>query len=172
MSLSEYVLRRLRQKRNPYRRWFDQLEPLLNAVGASYYDGSACHLDLVQWATDPKWGALSRSSRRMLLQQDIPFLAAQLEHENVRLLLLNGTAVIRNFRKAFCVDIEERTRLDDHGHTTTRILSGRLFDRILVVGWSTNIQRRSLGGNRRSVVVRGYERAPTRNRGRPGGTSF
>jgi hypothetical protein len=44
--------------RNPYRRWFDQLHPVLTACAASYYDGSACHLDLVQWATDPTWGKL------------------------------------------------------------------------------------------------------------------
>ena len=40
------------RERNPYRRWFDRLEPLLKAIGASYYDGTACHLDLVQWATN------------------------------------------------------------------------------------------------------------------------
>jgi hypothetical protein len=34
-------------ERNPYRRWFDQLMPVLEACGASYYDRSACHLDLV-----------------------------------------------------------------------------------------------------------------------------
>jgi hypothetical protein len=33
--------------RNPYRRWFDQLENIIRPLGASYYDGSACHLDLV-----------------------------------------------------------------------------------------------------------------------------
>jgi hypothetical protein len=38
--------------RNPYRRWFDPLDRLVrDGLGASYYDSSACHLDLVQWAT-------------------------------------------------------------------------------------------------------------------------
>ena len=49
-------------ERNPYRQWFDQLESILNACGASYYDGSACHLDLVQWATKPTWGQVEYSS--------------------------------------------------------------------------------------------------------------
>lgn len=41
-------------RRQPYRRWFDPLDLLLrDGVGARYYDGTACHLDLVQWATDP-----------------------------------------------------------------------------------------------------------------------
>jgi hypothetical protein len=54
-------------QRNPYRRWFDPLDELLRAgVGASFYDGTACHLDLVQWATDPVWGQMSdeRARRR------------------------------------------------------------------------------------------------------------
>src|SRR5271157_1491032 len=37
-------------QRRPYRRWFDPLENVLKYVNASYYQGSACHLDLVQWA--------------------------------------------------------------------------------------------------------------------------
>jgi hypothetical protein len=45
--------------RNPYRRWFDPLDKILQAaLGVSYYGGRACHLDLVQWATDPVWGEL------------------------------------------------------------------------------------------------------------------
>lgn len=46
--------------RSPYRRWLDQLELLLTAIGASFYEGSACYYDdsachpgLVQWVTDP-----------------------------------------------------------------------------------------------------------------------
>src|SRR5690242_3216268 len=36
--------------RHPYH-WFNKLEKILKHVGVSYYDGSACHLDFVQWAT-------------------------------------------------------------------------------------------------------------------------
>lgn len=46
--------------RNPYRQWFDQLDGLIGvACDASYYAGSACHLDLVPWATDPVWGRVT-----------------------------------------------------------------------------------------------------------------
>ena len=75
---------------NPYRRWFDQLEPILNAVGASYYDGTACHLDLSQWATDPTWNGLDGDQRRRLVDDGAPFLAEQLRNEPIQLLLLNG----------------------------------------------------------------------------------
>ena len=53
--------------RNPYRRWFDPLDKLLrDSVGASYYDGTAAHLDLVQWATDPTWGKLRAGAKKTL----------------------------------------------------------------------------------------------------------
>ena len=39
--------------RSPYE-WFKPLEALLNqALDVSYHDRTACHLDLIQWATDP-----------------------------------------------------------------------------------------------------------------------
>ena len=39
--------------RNPYR-WFNVLDRILTeALGVSYFHKTACHLDLVQWATNP-----------------------------------------------------------------------------------------------------------------------
>lgn len=52
--------------RRPYSRWFNKLERVLRQVDASYYDGSACHLDLVQWATDPVWGKLPEIKKMKL----------------------------------------------------------------------------------------------------------
>jgi hypothetical protein len=46
----------------PLRRFFGVLESVLNHIGVSYYDGSACHLDLAQWAT-PLWETLTESQR-------------------------------------------------------------------------------------------------------------
>ncbi len=56
-------------ERRPYRRWFDVLERVLNGIGVSYYRGTACHLTLVQWATNPTWGLLPESSRVELLRR-------------------------------------------------------------------------------------------------------
>jgi hypothetical protein len=43
--------------RNPHWRWFRPLDKLLEkSVGATYEQRNACHLDLVQWATDPVFG--------------------------------------------------------------------------------------------------------------------
>ena len=58
-------------RRQPYRRWFDPLDALIRAgTGASFYDETACHLDLVQWATDPVWGQMPDQRARRALIED------------------------------------------------------------------------------------------------------
>ncbi|MEA1949849.1 MAG: hypothetical protein U9N87_00575 [Planctomycetota bacterium] len=126
--------------RNPYRRWFDQLEPLLNAMGASYYDATACHLDLVQWATDPTWGKLSPADRKLMLSEDVLFLIEQLRNEQIELLLLNGMGVVRQFQRHLDVVLSEASPIDHGGYQPTRLFTGVLFGHVQVVGWSTNIQ--------------------------------
>ena len=49
---------------NPYKKWFNPLEELLNNLEVSYYNGSACHLDLVQWATSTKWNKISKKIQK------------------------------------------------------------------------------------------------------------
>jgi hypothetical protein len=46
---------------NWYKGWFHWLEDsLVDSDAGSYLDGSACHLDLVQWATKPAQGELDK----------------------------------------------------------------------------------------------------------------
>jgi len=61
---------------NPYWTWFGPLDKLLSqATGMSYRDGTACHLDLVQWATDPVWDKINDPSvRQALLDDGVPHL--------------------------------------------------------------------------------------------------
>jgi hypothetical protein len=63
-SLDEYF------RLNPYRQWFAAFEPMLNGIGASYYDGrdsTALHTDFcTPLATDPTWSRLDRHERRVL----------------------------------------------------------------------------------------------------------
>jgi hypothetical protein len=81
--------------RNPYS-WFDTLDKLLaESLGVTYASGNAVHLDLVQWATDPVWGQIkSDYVKARLIEQDRDFLRAQLSHEGIRLVLLNGRSVM------------------------------------------------------------------------------
>jgi hypothetical protein len=77
----------------PYWRWFLILECMLNRIGSSYMDGDACHLDLVQWATDPVWSGLKNNEHTLkLLNSDWEFFTTLLTEESnhLELLLLNG----------------------------------------------------------------------------------
>jgi hypothetical protein len=128
--------------RRPYRRWFDHLEPILQACGASYYDATACHLDLVQWATDPTWAKLPLAVRGKLITEDASFLNSQLENEGIRLLLINGSGVWLQLRAAMGgkLDLEHDETIEGLSYQATRLDSGRLLGRICVIAWSTNLQ--------------------------------
>jgi hypothetical protein len=128
-------------QQNPYRKWFDSLEPFLNVFNASYYDGSACHLDLVQWATDPTWGRLKPAHiRKKLLANDAPFLVEQLRRENIRTILVNGMTVLQQLKRLLLIEFEELTPIVGLSHRDTRLFYGEVFDGVRVVGWSTNLQ--------------------------------
>jgi hypothetical protein len=120
---------------NPYTQWFDKLDCLLRHLDASYYDGTACHLDLVQWATDPTWSKLEKPMRRELVDQDLPLLKQQLAASGIRLLLLNGKRVIR--------ESGEWLNLKPHGKTKVGRVTfhaGRSPEGVLAIGWNINIQ--------------------------------
>jgi hypothetical protein len=127
-------------QRRPYKRWFDPLDDLLR-VGAdvSYYEGSACHLDLVQWATQPIWGRISdRSVQTALLADGTPHLRAQLARENVRLVLVNGRQVLNQVVAVGLVELDEVGRLP-LGTSNCALYVGTEGG-IRWVGWSTNLQ--------------------------------
>lgn len=122
---------------NPYH-WFKDLENLMAAgVGASFYDGTACHLDLVQWATDPVWSNLSPAVRKQLIDEDREFLRQQLRNEKIRLVLLNGLTVINQIA-------DMGVTLTDRGQAVSaskscRIVTGTDGDTVFI-GWSANLQ--------------------------------
>ncbi len=122
--------------------WFDKLEPVLRACGASYCDGSACHLDLVQWATDPTWGKLLKTKPLVcerLIADDLRFLRKQLKNATLQLLLINGTGVRTRFQHAMDLELAEADVITKHGKQKTRLYTGEL-DHVRVVAWSTNLQ--------------------------------
>ena len=59
-------------KTNPYKRWFNAFENVLNGIGGSYYDKEkypyrALHTDICSpWATTPTWSKLSDEEQEML----------------------------------------------------------------------------------------------------------
>jgi hypothetical protein len=127
-------------RRNPYRRWFDPLDELLRAgTHTSYNDGSVCHLDLVQWATQPIWGHIeARAVQASLLEDGVPHLQAQLACENVRLVLLNGRQVLTQVGAVGLVELEEVGRMPLGARSCT--LYAGTTGAVSWLGWSTNLQ--------------------------------
>jgi hypothetical protein len=127
--------------RNPYASWFDQLEAVLDPLDASYYEGSATHLDFVQWATSEKWGDLSSKVKTTLLDEDVPFLRKQLQEGKYEFILLNGREVMNTFAEQFEVDLSVRDRIDriSNNHEV-EICTGSLPMGSRVIGWSTSLQ--------------------------------
>lgn len=145
---------------NPYRRWFDQLERILSQIGASYYDGTACHLDLVQWATDPTWSRLSRQVQNGLIEADAHFLWEQLTREQISVVLLNGRRVLVEFGRQYGIDLVPSGEANN-GKVRTFFFLGSFAD-VTVIGWSTNIQssfgvsneaRESIGRHTAKLII-------------------
>ena len=122
--------------RRPYR-WFIPLEKILKHVPASYCDGSACHLDLVQWATIKRWSLLTTDERNKLIDADLDFLKLQLSQEKLRLLLLNGTGIMNAYKKRLRGELTEPPLLR-RGRLT--LFTGRDARGLKVVGWNINLQ--------------------------------
>ena len=135
---------------NPYRKWFNPLDRLLKGIGrGTLYEGGACHVDLVPWATRPIWGKLSNREQRLLLSEGRPILHRLLASLPVEALLLNGTSVVGAFQS----DTGHRLRyeyVDDWqiGRGTGRRWWGsineiggqRLHRPVTILGWSGNLQ--------------------------------
>ena len=127
-------------ERNPYWLWFQPLDDLLDgAVGASYRDGTACHLDLVQWATDPVWGRMKdKTGKQLLLQEGRPHLEALLRESNVRLVLAAGKAVVEQLRLIGVTQWEVMGKIP-MAKTTCTLFRGT-GGGVSFIGWSSNLQ--------------------------------
>jgi hypothetical protein len=125
--------------RRPYRRWFDQLETILSPLGFSYYDGTACHLDLVQSATDPTWAKLSDYQRQRLLNADVPYVRDQLDSSAFRFLLINGSSVRGWAAASLGIEFANVAGVAQDG-TMTSFAVGKFNGKVPVLAWSTNLQ--------------------------------
>jgi hypothetical protein len=94
-------------KRNPYS-WFQKIEDTVNAAfDCSYYNDSAAHLDLVQWATKPVWSELEKKDPAVanhLIDNDKSHLIQHLHwlkqnNSNLSYIFLSGGTVVRNLSK-------------------------------------------------------------------------
>jgi hypothetical protein len=129
-----------RADRNPYRRWFNPLDEVLRkALGVSYYNSTACHLDLVQWATAPAWRELANPVRRALLDESLPHLRSQLNFAKVGTVLLNGRQVIEHVVSAGLVRLQQCGALPINARLSCSLYHGE-WSAIKFIGWSSNLQ--------------------------------
>ena len=93
---------------NPYDRWFRVLDRAISSTSTSYYSSvaSACHLDLIPFATARKWAELNQDERRSLLELTGDALGKILRDSPVKILILNGISVVRFFERAAGVSLE------------------------------------------------------------------
>lgn len=141
--------------RNPYDQWFKRLDRVLVETGASYYNrigDSACHLDLVPFATANKWSALSPDQRTRLIELGAPSLARTLSASDIRVLVLNGATVVKEFSRLVATD-SLKPRNDpswtlQEGRVQGVSYAGRISEvggiplrrELLVLGFNHNIQ--------------------------------
>ncbi len=121
--------------------FFNPLEQVIVACGASYLDGSACHLDLAQWPTSKRWRDLSLGAKAKLLDDGAPFVRRQLqESPNIKLLLANGAGVVTALEEAFGVEFEEAAVPSvKFRRKEARLLTCEVEGR-RVIGWRPNLR--------------------------------
>jgi hypothetical protein len=123
----------------PNGQWFNPLNEILrSALKVDYCDGSACHLDLVQWATARRWGCLNKSIQQELLQEGLPHLSKQLKLENIKLVIMLGRQVITQVETIGLARIHCAGPIRLGNRTYERYAGER--DGVRFLGWTVNIQ--------------------------------
>ena len=152
--------------RNPYDLWFKKLNFVIAGADVSFYDypSTACHFDLVPFATSKRWGELSSRQRSVLLGLSGTTFGMILKESQVRLLVLNGSSVVNVFQSAagltLCANemptwsLERRSGACVKGVSymgITDTVAGINLDRELtVIGFNHNLQS-SFGVSRQVV---------------------
>jgi hypothetical protein len=87
--------------RNPYISWFRPLETIVSGGDASFFgsDPSACHLDLIPYATRQRWGILPPATQQALLRSCEDALGLLLREFPIEILVLNGRTVVKHFEE-------------------------------------------------------------------------
>jgi hypothetical protein len=139
---------------NPYDGWFKKLDFLISDTHASFYCGTASHLDLIPYATSKKWSSLTWTERKTLLVASGNTIARILSESPVRLLVLNGASVVSLFQSIAGIQLKRTgmpswTLCSDSDRPvfgyayrgTIEALDGvSLKRKMLVVGFNHNIQ--------------------------------
>ena len=139
--------------------WFKTMQAaVLDAFNVNFSNGTACHLDLVQWATKPIWGELCSSQRAKLLAADTEFLAHQLKTGSSSIILMNGQQVVSQLTSVGIVETEiayKSSYLTKAGEVSYTVYSGRspAAPDPLFLGWSFYVQNMRITLEARKALV-------------------
>ena len=134
------------------RRWNEILLKIRRTFYGEY--PSACHLDLVPYATTAKWGLLPTEDRRELVRANADTLGLLLRESSVEALILNGRSVVSHFEASSgvslgAVPMPEWGLFRRNGKPVVgiaylgevdRVGSVQLMSSIRVVGYNHNLQ--------------------------------
>lgn len=138
--------------RNPYDTWFKELDSLLGGVASYYYANStrsACHMDVIPYATLSKWTELSALQRSKLLEIAGDTLGLLLRDSSIKFLILNGNTVVKNVES---VSGTRLTRIEMPGWTLPRKAHGGVPG-VSYCGRINKIRKVNLG---REITVLGF----------------
>lgn len=84
---------------NPYSTWFKRLDYVISGLNVSYYHSpsTACHFDLVPFATRRKWSELPTYQQSLLLDLAQDSLGVIVRDSPIQILILNGSTVVKRF---------------------------------------------------------------------------
>ena len=151
----------------PYLTWFNRMNDVLAGANASYFGliATACHLDLIPYATARKWNQVGSFERAQLLADSGRAFGQILQSSSVRLLILNGASVVSALESVLDLRLERQEvqawtlrRKSKYGvlgiaySGYIRSVSGVQLEReIQVLGFNHNLQ--SSFGVKREVVL-------------------
>ncbi len=128
---------------NAYWTWFKDLEKILQTIGFSYKDGSACHLDLSPWATDPVFSGLNKVQQQKLLLGESDFLCWQIAKSSIEKIIFNSIQAYECLQSLDAFGIEKVREISYTSGGAKRksdLFSGYSPDGTLILGWSLNLQ--------------------------------
>ncbi len=138
-----------------YKDWFNRISTFIkNSTGYDYYEGTACHLDLSQWATKDIWGKLNHDQQKDLVSTgDIELLGEIIKYGNFHSLFLNGKRTsmeIFNFfglqpkkvllRQTTKKDGINKNKVEGFVSTTRSIAGVDIGREITLIGWNTYVK--------------------------------
>ena len=128
---------------NAYWPWFNDLEKVVNFIGRSYKDDTACHLDLSPWATDPVFSGLSKDQQQRLLLGESDFLSWQIAKSNIELVIFNSAQAFGRLRELGDFSIFEAGIIEyksGGAKRTSNFYEGFAPGGKRIMGWSLNLQ--------------------------------